>query len=124
MPVHGDGTQSRDFTYVESVTNVLSEAVLRRVSAPQPINLAFGTRTTLLDSIALLGDILGRRLEVEHFAPRPGDVPHSQADGSRLRALFPDLTPVPLRTGLERTVAWFEELRIPEGSGEHIGSSL
>lgn len=107
LPVHGDGSHSRDFTYVESVTAILADAVLRRVSSDQPVNLAFGTRTTLRELIGVLGDVLGRRLEVEHLPPRPGDVPHSQADGSRLRAMFPDLTPVPLRTGLERTVAWF-----------------
>lgn len=123
LPVHGDGTQSRDFTYVESVTNVLSEAVLRRVSSAGPVNLAFGSRTTLLDAIALLGGILGRRLDVEHLPPRPGDVPHSQADGTRLHATFPDLSPVPLRTGLGRTVAWFETLSVPASSAEREPSS-
>ncbi len=110
LPVHGDGTQSRDFTYVESVTEVLTHAVLARVSSTDPVNLAFGTRTTLLEAIAVLEDVLGRPLEVEHQPLRPGDVPHSQADNSRLRALFPNLTPTPLHTGLERTVAWFESL--------------
>jgi UDP-glucose 4-epimerase len=123
LPVHGDGTQSRDYTYVESVTSVLREAVLRRVSSPQPVNLAFGSRTTLLDAIALLGEILGRPLDVEHLPLRPGDVPHSQADAHRLRSLFPDLSPVPLRTGLERTVAWFEGLPTAERSVEREISS-
>jgi UDP-glucose 4-epimerase len=114
LPVHGDGTQSRDFTYVESVTSVLCEAVLRRVSSPQPVNLAFGSRTTLMATIALLRGIMGRRLDIEHLPPRAGDVPHSQAADARLRALFPDLTPIGLRAGLERTVAWFETGVVPE----------
>ncbi|CCG01348.1 NAD-dependent epimerase/dehydratase family protein [Blastococcus saxobsidens] len=118
LPVHGDGSQSRDFTYVESVTRVLREAVVRRATSASPVNLAFGSRTTLMEVVAMLGEILGRRLEVEHLPTRPGDVPHSQADDSRLRALFPELSPVPLRTGLERTVAWFEELA---GSGSASG---
>jgi UDP-glucose 4-epimerase len=110
LPVYGDGSQSRDFTYVESVTAVLTAAVLRRVSSTQAVNLAFGSRTTLREAIGLLGDILGRHLHVEQLPPRPGDVQHSQADDGRLRALFPGLAPVPLRTGLERTVAWFDRL--------------
>ncbi|MGY1739567.1 MULTISPECIES: NAD-dependent epimerase/dehydratase family protein [unclassified Blastococcus] len=111
LPLHGDGTQSRDFTYVESVAGVLCAAVLSRVTATEPVNLAFGTRVTLRQTIALLGEVLGRELEVEHRPPRPGDVPHSQADGTRLAALFPGRSPVPLRVGLARTVDWFEEQR-------------
>jgi UDP-glucose 4-epimerase len=120
LPVHGDGTQSRDFTYVESVTAVLCEAVKRRVSSREPVNLAFGSRTTLLEVVALLRDIRERRLVIEHLPLRPGDVPHSQADNGRLRALFPGLAPVPLRTGLERTVAWFESLSAAERSPEQL----
>jgi UDP-glucose 4-epimerase len=110
LPVHGDGTQSRDFTYVGTVAAVLAAAVRRRVRHPEPVNLAFGSRVTLLEVIALLEELLGRELDVAHTDPRPGDVPHSQADDTRLRSLFPDVEPVPLRDGLAATVAWFEGL--------------
>jgi len=109
LPVNGDGSQSRDFTFVDSVAGVLVDAVVRRVDSPLPVNLAFGTRTTLLELIAELEAVLGRPLEREHRELRPGDVPHSQADQTRFRTLFPEVQPVPLRTALERTVAWFEE---------------
>lgn len=110
LPVHGDGTQSRDFTFVGSVCAVLTDAVERRVASPDPTNLAFGSRVTLLEVIAELEDILGTSLEREHAPTRAGDVPHSQADTSRLRSLFPDVEPVPLRTGLEATVDWFRSM--------------
>ena len=58
--------------------------------SPEPVNLAFGTRTNLLELIALLEELLGHPLEVDHTAPRVGDVPHSQAANDRLLALFPD----------------------------------
>ena len=108
LPVYGDGTQSRDFTFVETVTAVITDAVLRRVTSPAPVNLAFGTRTTLLDLIAHLERLMGRPLERAHQAVRAGDVPHSQAANDRLRSLFPDVAPVPLTEGLARTLAWFE----------------
>ncbi|MCU7825770.1 NAD-dependent epimerase/dehydratase family protein [Kitasatospora sp. DSM 101779] len=107
LTVHGDGGQSRDFTYVGTVAQVLTEAVLRRVVHPDPVNLAFGTRTTLLELVGELGSVLGRPLETEHTEPRAGDVRDSQADNGRLRELFPDVRPVPLREGLERTAEWF-----------------
>ena len=110
LPVFGDGTQSRDFTHVDTVTAVLQDAVARRVVADGPVNLAFGTRHTLLDVAARLEAILGRPLAREHLPPRPGDVAHSQADGSRLRALFPGVTAVGLDAGLRSTVEWFTAL--------------
>ncbi len=107
LPVHGTGEQTRDFTYVGSVASVLADAVVRRVSAPEPVNLAFGSRTSLLGLIAVLEEVLGRPLERRHGEPRAGDVRDSQADASRLRSLFPDLEPVPLVEGIRSTVAWF-----------------
>jgi len=110
VTVHGDGLQSRDFTYVGTVAQVLAEAVLRRVVSAEPVNLAFGTRTTLLELIGMLGEALGAPVAAEHVDPRPGDVRHSQADNSRLRELFPDVRPVPLAEGLRRTTEWFRTL--------------
>ncbi|MFJ4963354.1 NAD-dependent epimerase/dehydratase family protein [Streptomyces sp. NPDC088729] len=105
--VHGDGLQSRDFTYVETVCRVLTEAVLRKVVSADPVNLAYGTRTSLRELITELEAVLGTPLEPRHLPPRPGDVRHSHAENSRLRSLFPAVEPVPLREGLERTVEWF-----------------
>jgi UDP-glucose 4-epimerase len=107
LPVHGDGTQSRDFTYVGSVCRVIVEALARQVSSREPVNLAFGSRVTLLELIEVLEAELGHPVEREHLPVRAGDVPHSQADSGRLRALFPDLDPVPLVDGVRATVDWF-----------------
>jgi UDP-glucose 4-epimerase len=110
LPVHGDGTQSRDFTFVASVAAVITDAVERKVADDRPVNLAFGSRITLLELADLLGSILGRELPIELGPPRAGDVPHSQADQTRLRELFPDAQPVDMETGLRRTVDWFRTL--------------
>ncbi len=110
LPVHGDGTQSRDFTYVGTVCAVLADAVERRVASPEPTNLAFGSRISLLDVIDALEAELGQPLVRDHQPTRAGDVPHSQADTARLRALFPDVAPVPFADGLAATVAWFRTL--------------
>jgi UDP-glucose 4-epimerase len=74
------------------------------------VNLAFGSRRSLLDVIADLAEIVGRPLAVEHTAARAGDVRDSQADNSRLLELFPDASPVPFRTGLEETVTWMASM--------------
>jgi len=110
LSVHGDGEQTRDFTYVGTVARVLADAVTNQVADLDPVNLAFGTRTSLNGLIDELADVLGDSPTVEHVEPRAGDVRDSQADNSRLLSLFPDVRPVSLRDGLRATVDWFRTL--------------
>ena len=107
LPVHGDGGQTRDFTYVGTVAGVLTDAVRRTVTDPRPVNLAFGTRVSLLELIGIIEQQLGRPLGRTHTDPRAGDVRDSQADQTHLRRLFPDVVPVPLDEGLRATIDWF-----------------
>jgi UDP-glucose 4-epimerase len=111
LSVYGDGSSTRDFTFVDSVTAVITDAIRRGVTSIEPVNLAFGTRTSLNELIELLSTTIGSPLEIEYGEPRKGDVPHSQADSSRLHGLFPDLTPVPLEEGLRVTVEWVRAWR-------------
>lgn len=117
VTIHGDGRQSRDFTFVDTVTDVIADAVERRVTSRRPVNLAYGSRTDLLTVVALLEEILGEPLPVRHVDARAGDVRHSQADSTQLQKLFPDVTPVPLEAGLRATVAWFRSLSDDSGPG-------
>ena len=108
VTVHGDGEQTRDFTYVGSVCDVIAATVRDGVVSERPVNLAFGGRSSLLEVLTVLEKILGRPIERTHTAPRVGDVRDSQADQTNLRARFPGIEPVELEDGLRRTVAWFE----------------
>jgi UDP-glucose 4-epimerase len=109
--VHGDGLQTRDFTFVDSVTSVLSSAVRNRVTHDRPVNLAFGTRCSLLHILDELEAIFGRPVHRHHVAVRPGDVRDSQADQTPLVRLFPSAGATPLREGLRRTVEWLAQAR-------------
>jgi UDP-glucose 4-epimerase len=108
LHINGDGLQSRDFTYVGTVCDVITESVTQRVSHNGPVNLAFGTRTSLLEVVQLLEKIMGRALQVNHREDRVGDVRHSQADNSVLKKLFPEVEPVSLEEGLRTTVEWLQ----------------
>ena len=110
LTVHGDGRQTRDFTYVGTVVATIADAVERRVSSPDPVNLAFGTRHSLLEVAGRLGDQLEREILLKHVATRPGDVRDSQADSSRLRLLFPSVLPIALDHGLSETIRWMQTL--------------
>ena len=110
LTIHGDGEQTRDFTFVGTVTRVIGDAVVRTVSDLEPVNLAFGSRTSLNAVVDELAALPGARPAVAHVETRAGDVRDSQADNARLRGHFPDVSPVTLREGLEATVAWFRTL--------------
>jgi UDP-glucose 4-epimerase len=110
LVVHGDGEQTRDFTYVGTVTEVITKAVQRRVTSELPANLAFGTRTSLNSLIGLIEQCLGHPVERQHVEPRAGDVRDSQADNALLRSLVPDVHAVELPVGLAETAAWFRTL--------------
>ncbi|MDE3087628.1 MAG: NAD-dependent epimerase/dehydratase family protein [Acidobacteriota bacterium] len=124
LPVHGDGSQTRDFTFVGSVVAVLVDALVRRVVAPGPVNLAFGGRCSVLELAGALEAVLGRSLPRHHLDPRPGDVRDSQADRTRLGELFPDLDPVALEEGLRRTISFVERQRDASAPLEPVGILL
>ncbi|GIE93161.1 NAD-dependent epimerase/dehydratase family protein [Paractinoplanes rishiriensis] len=107
LTVQGDGQQTRDFTFVGSVVDVLTQAVLCRVTADAPVNLAFGESVSIRQVIELIGELLDRDLNVRYEPARPGDVRHSHGANDRLRSLFPGLAPIALAEGLRQTIDWF-----------------
>jgi nucleoside-diphosphate-sugar epimerase len=109
--IHGDGEQSRDFTYVDNVVR----ANLLALSAPRlggaVVNVALGDRISLNRLYAIIAGICGSSLAPLHGEPRPGDVKHSQADITRARELLGFEGKVGVEEGLRRTVEWFRSQR-------------
>ena len=106
IEVHGDGTQTRDFTYVDSVVNVLMSAIERRLSPDSPVNLAFGRRVSLNELLADMEAVLDATPVVSHGSPRAGDVRDSQNDPRLLLELFPEAQPADLSQALRDTADW------------------
>lgn len=109
LPLNGDGKQTRDFTYVDTVTWVIADAVHRGVRSSMPVNLAIGANVSLLDLISDLESLLGHALPIEQRPGRVGDVRASQSDPQMLRELFPDTPVTPFEEGLAKTLTWFQE---------------
>jgi nucleoside-diphosphate-sugar epimerase len=108
--VHGDGEQSRDFTYVENVVAANVLAMDADVPSGSVYNIACGERTTLNDLIREIGRQLGRDLDPEHTDSRPGDVRHSLAAIDLARGQLGSEVGISLAEGLERTIAHYAEL--------------
>ena len=107
--VHGDGRQSRDFTYIDDVVraNLLAAAAPVERVAGKVLNIAQGGETSLLDLLDELGRIMDRKPEPRFTDPRPGDVRQSRADVTAARDALGFQADVPLAEGLRRTVGWF-----------------
>jgi len=109
VTIHGDGSQSRDFTYVESVCSALASASIGGVSYPQPVNTAFGTKTTITQLVGYISEGLDCQIQCEYLDPRVGDVKESQAASELFESLLPDVHRVGLLEGLDRTIQWFRD---------------
>ena len=108
IDVYGDGSQTRDFTYVRTVLDVIEDAINRGVRTEGAVNLAYGNRISLLTTIDLLKNHFPD-LKVNFLGDRPGDVKNSQNDPVLLKKLFPDVTPTDFPIALSETVNWLKE---------------
>ncbi len=106
--IFGDGLQSRDFTYIDNVVDA-NLAACRTTGAGGVYNVACGERTSLLELLENIQELLGTSIPPVHEPPRAGDVRHSQADVSRARRDFSFSPRVALAEGLVATVAYFRE---------------
>ena len=119
--IYGDGEQSRDFTFVEDVVNLLMKASDAPNVSGNVYNAGNGNRYTLNEVWRILGDITGVRIAPQYAAPREGDVRDSQADTT---AAVRDLGHAPkftLEEGLRRTFAWYRaDAQVGAGAGQNV----
>jgi UDP-glucose 4-epimerase len=108
--IFGDGTQSRDFTYIENVVhaNLLAAEAPADAAAGRVFNVGCGESFTLLDLVAGINGALGTSIEPEFAPPRAGDVKHSLADISAAKQALGYEVRVDFREGLRRTIEAFE----------------
>jgi UDP-glucose 4-epimerase len=107
--IHGDGQQSRDFTFVADVV----QANLLAAQAPgvsgRVYNVACGRQTTLLDLAEHLNTLLGTRIAPKHTAPRAGDVKHSLADIHRAEEDLGYRPTTDVQAGLKQCLLWWRQ---------------
>jgi nucleoside-diphosphate-sugar epimerase len=102
--VTGDGSQTRDFTYVANVVQANLAACSATSAAGRVFNIAAGHRVSLLDMLAALERIIGCEVAPEYVPSRVGDVPHSYADIGAAREALGYVPRVGLEDGLRLTV--------------------
>ncbi len=108
--IHGDGQQSRDFTYIDNVIEAnLKACKASSESAGEVFNIGNGEQQTLLDIYYMLCEALGKEIEPIFGPERAGDIRHSYADIQKAQYLL-DYTPQwDFERGIKETIAWYTE---------------
>jgi len=108
--IHGDGLQSRDFTFIQNVVEANIAAAAAEPSAGgRSYNVALGGRITVKDLCLKIREKLGSDIEPIHEETRSGDVRHSQASVELAKEHLGYTGSVSLDEGIERTVAWYRD---------------
>lgn len=107
IDVYGDGSASRDFTYIDTVLDIAMTAMNERVLTEGAMNLAYGNRIFLSDTIEMLRKHFPD-LKVNYIAERLGDVKESQNAPELLNRLFPKVQPKEFEAALTETIQWLQ----------------
>lgn len=108
--VYGDGSQSRDFCYIDNVIEAnlkAAEADAAKASG-RVFNIACGHATSLNQVISLIGETLGKRIEPKYETNRAGDIKHSLADITEARTRLGYTASIQFPEGLQRTIEWYK----------------
>jgi len=107
--IHGDGEQSRDFTYIDNAVdaNLLACTAPAQKAAGEMFNVANGRRVTLNETFKALRDLIGYKGQPKYGPERGGDIKHSLADISKAEAGLGYKPKVDFEEGLRRTVEWY-----------------
>lgn len=107
--IHGDGEQTRDFTFVANAVeaNLLACTAPADKVAGRAFNVATGSRVSLNQTFEMLKKLTGYTREAIHGPDRTGDIKHSLADVSLAEAAFGYKPLVDFQEGLRQTVAWY-----------------
>lgn len=113
IPLFGDGSTSRDYTYIDDIVEGVVAAIDRAHGTPgyRIYNLGGSETTTLSELVRELERALGKQAVIERLPDQPGDVPRTFADISRARAELGYAPRTPVRVGLERFAAWLRDRR-------------
>ena len=108
--IFGDGTQSRDFTYVENVVAGNLAAATAAGAAGRTFNVACGQQTNLLELVAAINRVLDTDIQPMFADPRPGDVHESRADITAARDVLGYSPTVAFDDGLRRSIEFYRSL--------------
>ncbi len=115
IPVFGDGTSQRDYTYIDDIVDGVI-AALDRNRGYRVFNLGNHRMVTLSELVETIGSALGRNPEIDRQPNQPGDVSITCADISRAQEELGYQPSTPIEEGVRKFVDWYQQESIPSGS--------
>jgi len=109
ITMYGDGSSSRDYTYVDDIVQGVMAAIKYDKSSFEIINLGNNYSISLKELIAAIEEITGKKALIEQYPEQPGDVPKTFADISKAKNLLDYDPQTPLKEGLKKFYDWFVE---------------
>lgn len=110
LPIHGDGSQTRSFCYIEDLVEGLFRLSVAEGLSGQVVNLGNPEEVTIRELAIKIIKVTRSTSELEFLPPRPDDPPRRCPDVSKARKLLQWFPRIPLEEGLEKTVKWFAGL--------------
>ena len=122
IDVFGDGSQTRDFIFVEDVVVALVRAMRRRPAPPAVFNVCSGRQTSVLELASLIGDLCGSEPAIRCLPRRGGEIAHSLGDCSAARLQLGLPVATSLAVGLGATLAWMKSSKKPGFVGADVAT--
>jgi len=117
IPVYGDGSMRRDYTYIDDITHGIIASIDYNDSPYEIINLGNNRTVSLAELISTLEKALGIKAKLQHLPEQPGDVPVTYADVSKAERLLNFRPNTELHTGIQAFVEWLQK---PNGGKQHV----
>ncbi|MCG0275501.1 MAG: GDP-mannose 4,6-dehydratase [Thermosediminibacteraceae bacterium] len=106
IPIYGDGSSRRDYTYIDDIVQGIRAAMEYKGSMYEVINLGNNQTVSLLEMVKTLEDALGIKAKLEFLPPQPGDVPQTWADVEKAKKYLDYIPSIPYNEGIRRFIKW------------------
>jgi len=123
LVIHGDGTQTRDFMYVEDTATWLAQLATVGALVGEVVNIGTGRDITITELSEMVLAATGSSSEVTYVDPRPGDLPRLCADVTKIRSFVPFSLPTTFEEGLAATLGYFAGLDVEALLAQEVGTN-
>lgn len=112
IPVYGDGTTMRDYTYIDDIVNGIMSAIDYDKTPYEIINLGGGSPVTLNEMIATIEKVMGKKAKIERLPMQPGDVDRTVSDITKARRLLNYNPQTSFEEGIRKFIEWREQEKL------------
>ncbi len=124
LPVYGEGTQTRDFTFVEETAEFLIRLMADEKCTGETVNVCRGQEVSVCEIAHIILSQTGSKSELQHLPARPNDVLRLYGDHSKLKRLIGSVPSVGIEEGMKKTIEWYKgAVRLDESTRKALSDA-